>query len=87
MHLLYPLKTPLYNNCKIIIATMKNRIVHGVAGLFIVMSLLLAHFVNINWLWITAFVGLNLFQSSITCFCPLEKILDYVGVGKEEKIN
>lgn len=64
---------------------MKARIVHGVAGIFILTSLTLAYFVNIHWLWMTAFVGLNLFQSSITCFCPLEKILDYAGVGKWEK--
>ena len=66
---------------------MTTRIVHGVAGLFIVESLLLSHFVNINWLWMTAFVGLNLFQSSITRFCPLEKILEYAGVPRENKKN
>ena len=39
---------------------MKNRIVRGVAGTFIIISLLLATYVNINWLWFTAFVGANL---------------------------
>ena len=32
------------------------------AGSFILISLALAHWVNINWLWFTAFVGVNLFQ-------------------------
>lgn len=61
---------------------MKTRIVHGVAGIFIIVSVMLAHFVNVHWLWMTMFVGLNLFQSSISHFCPLEKILDYAGVGE-----
>ncbi len=67
---------------------MKERIVRAVAGIFILSSILLAWFVNINWLFMTAFVGLNLFQSSFTKFCPLEIILDKAGVtakkGKEK---
>jgi hypothetical protein len=46
--------------------------------------LALAHFVNTNWLWLAVFVGVNLLQSAFTKFCPLEKILDAVGVeGKD----
>lgn len=65
---------------------MKERIVRAVAGIFVISSILLAYFVNINWLFMTAFVGLNLFQSSFTKFCPLEIILDKAGVksGKEK---
>lgn len=59
---------------------MKERIVRGVAGLFILISLILSYFVNINWLWLAVFVGANLLQSSITKFCPLEKILNAFGV-------
>ncbi|MDW7693095.1 DUF2892 domain-containing protein [Flammeovirgaceae bacterium SG7u.111] len=59
---------------------MKNRIVRGVAGIFILASLLLAIYVNIHWLWLTAFVGINLFQSSLTKWCLLEDILKTVGV-------
>ena len=58
---------------------MKNRIVRGVAGSFILISLLLAVYVNINWLWFTAFVGANLFQSSLTKWCLLEDILKKFG--------
>ena len=44
-------------------------------------SLALAHWVNPNWLWFTAFVGANLFQSGITRWCLMEKILQKLGVG------
>ena len=40
------------------------------AGTFILASLLLAHYHSPNWLWLTAFVGFNLLQSSFTNFCP-----------------
>lgn len=59
---------------------MKNRIVRAVAGAFILISLLLAIYVNINWLWFTAFVGVNLLQSSFTKWCLLEDILSKFGV-------
>ncbi|MFZ3274728.1 MAG: DUF2892 domain-containing protein [Lutibacter sp.] len=58
---------------------MKNRLVKGIAGAFILISLLLAIKVNINWLWFTTFVGANLLQSSITKWCLLEKILGKLG--------
>ena len=59
---------------------MKNRIVRGVAGTFILASLLLAVYVNINWLWFTAFVGANLLQSSLTKWCLMDTILEKLGV-------
>jgi len=58
---------------------MRDRIVRGVAGAFIIISLLLAIYVNINWLWFTAFVGANLFQSSITKWCLMNDILKKIG--------
>ena len=57
-----------------------ERIVRIVAGTFVVASLLLAHFHSQNWLWVTGFVGLNLFQSGFTQFCPLFNILKKMGV-------
>ncbi|GAA4280974.1 YgaP family membrane protein [Gaetbulibacter aestuarii] len=57
---------------------MKNRIVRGIAGTFILVSLLLAIYVNINWLWFTAFVGANLLQSSLTKWCLMDTILEKV---------
>jgi len=51
------------------------------AGTFILVSLVLAHYHSRYWLWFTAFVGLNLLQSSFTNFCPLEVILKKLAVG------
>lgn len=56
-------------------------LIRRVAGLFILASLALAHYHSAHWLWFTAFVGLNLFQSSFTNFCPLEIVLRKLGFG------
>jgi hypothetical protein len=53
------------------------------AGIFVLGSLLLAHYHSSHWLWLTTFVGVNLLQSSFTNFCPLEMILKKLGAGKE----
>jgi hypothetical protein len=45
------------------------------AGAVILVSLVLAVTVSLNWLWLTAFVGANLFQSGFTGICPLASIL------------
>ncbi len=55
------------------------------AGMFVLISLALGAqaspvFHSANWLWFTAFVGLNLFQSGFTGFCPLEKILQKIDL-------
>jgi hypothetical protein len=50
------------------------------AGFFVLASLALAVFVSPHFLWFTAFVGLNLFQSGFTRLCPLESILRRLGV-------
>lgn len=57
-----------------------DRILRMVAGLFVLLSLALAHFVHPNWLWFTAFVGANLLQSAFTNWCPLMTILRKLGV-------
>ncbi|MGZ8160868.1 MAG: YgaP family membrane protein [Methylobacter sp.] len=56
-----------------------DRVVMAVAGSFILLSLALAHFHSQNWLWFTAFVGANLFQSAFTGFCPMAMILKKLG--------
>lgn len=58
-----------------------DRIIRRFAGVFILASIALAMFVDTRWYWFTAFVGLNLLQSSFTNFCPLEKILGYFGLA------
>ncbi len=62
-----------------------ERWVRAFAGTFILISLLLAHYHSPYWLWFTAFVGANLLQSAFTNFCPLEKILIRLGVGRHEE--
>lgn len=59
---------------------MKERIVRAVAGSLVLMSIVLTNTVNINWIWLAVFVGVNLLQSSFTKYCPLEKILGFAGV-------
>ena len=62
---------------------MINKYIRAIAGTFILISLLLAVYVNINFLWFTAFVGANLLQSSFTSWCLMEKILRKIGVREE----
>lgn len=62
---------------------MINRYIHAIAGTFIIISVLLAIYVNINWLWFTAFVGLNLLQSAFTQWCLLGDILKKLGVKND----
>jgi hypothetical protein len=50
-------------------------IIRRFAGVFVLVSLALGWWVNPLWFLFIAFVGLNLLQSSITGFCPLERIL------------
>ncbi|MDE1924141.1 MAG: DUF2892 domain-containing protein [Gammaproteobacteria bacterium] len=57
-----------------------DRLVMRFAGLFVLASVVLAHYVSADWLWVTAFVGANLFQSSFTGFCPLAIVLKRLGV-------
>ncbi len=59
-----------------------ERYIRLIAGSLILISLALAHWVNINWLWFTAFVGVNLFQSAITRWCLMEDILVKLGIAK-----
>ncbi len=66
---------------------MRTRIIHAVAGTFILISLLMAIYVNIHWLWFTAFVGANLFQSSLTNWCLMDTILKRLGVENEPNEN
>ena len=59
---------------------MKERIVRTVAGSMVLLSVIMSQLHSMNWLWLTAFVGFNLLQSSITRFCPLEWGLKKFGV-------
>jgi len=63
-----------------------ERYIRIMAGFMILLSLGLAHFSGqvdlseVSWLWFTAFIGLNIFQSGFTGFCPPEILLKKLGV-------
>jgi hypothetical protein len=57
-----------------------ERALRLIAGILLLASLALAHYVNGNWLWFSAFIGLNLFQSGITNWCPMIPMLRKAGL-------
>ena len=59
-----------------------DRAVMAFAGVMILISVALTQLVSPWWWLLTAFVGLNLLQSSITGFCPAAMILRKLGVGE-----
>jgi hypothetical protein len=59
-----------------------ERYIRAIAGSFVLISLLLAHYVHPYWLWFTAFVGANLLQSAFTRWCLMEQILASLGVAE-----
>jgi disulfide bond formation protein DsbB len=63
-----------------------DRYVRIFAGAFILISLLLSVYHSQNWLWFTAFVGANLFQSGFSRFCPMEIFLKKLGVKEAHQL-
>jgi hypothetical protein len=57
-----------------------ERALRLMAGAVILVSVALAHYVSIYWLWLTAFVGLNLLQSAFTNWCPAMTIFRLMGM-------
>jgi disulfide bond formation protein DsbB len=57
------------------------------AGAIILLSLGLAHYVSHHWLWLTAFVGLNLLQSGFTNWCPAMAIFRTMGLKDAPRPN
>jgi hypothetical protein len=58
----------------------KNEALRLIAGTFVLLSLALGYWVNPAWYLFTAFVGLNLFQSAFTKWCPMMWLLDKLGL-------
>ena len=54
-----------------------------IAGAFVIASVLLGMYVHPYFLWFTVFVGLNLFQSAFTRWCPMMSILRRAGVADQ----
>ena len=59
---------------------MREKIIRAFAGTMVLISVTLALTVHIYWLGLAGFVGFNLLQSSVSGFCPLQKILTKLGV-------
>ncbi|MFA4892404.1 DUF2892 domain-containing protein [Brevundimonas sp.] len=57
-----------------------DRAVMMFAGLMVLVSVALAHWVHPAWVWLTVFVGLNLMQASVTGFCPAAMLFRRLGV-------
>ncbi|MCE5266097.1 MAG: DUF2892 domain-containing protein [Deltaproteobacteria bacterium] len=57
--------------------------VRAIAGSFVLISVLLAYFHSLYWLFFTAFVGLNLLQSAFTKWCLMENFLEKLGVPRD----
>ena len=60
----------------------REMIIRGIAGTFVLGSLALGTWVSPYWFLFTAFVGLNLLQSSVTGWCLMEDILRKVNIGR-----
>ncbi|MEJ5169535.1 MAG: DUF2892 domain-containing protein [Fimbriimonadales bacterium] len=61
-----------------------DRFVMAFAGTMVLLSVVLAATVHPNWLFLTAFVGLNLLQAAFTRFCPLASLLRKLGLKPGE---
>lgn len=57
-----------------------ERGVRLIAGVMVLLSLALAHFFSLYWLWLTVFVGANLLQSAFTNWCPAMDFLRRMGL-------
>ncbi len=58
-----------------------DRALRLIAGAFVFASVMLGMFVHPNFYWFTGFVGLNLFQSAFTNWCPMMAILRKAGLS------
>ena len=62
---------------------------HGVeafAGFMVLLSVALTHWVHPGFVWLTVFVGANLFQQAFTGFCPAAKMLRRLGLKPEREL-
>lgn len=64
-----------------------ERSIFAFAGFMVLLSLMLTTLVHHNFIWLTAFVGANLFQSAFTGFCPAAMIMKKLGMKSEAEIE
>ena len=63
-----------------------ERIVSAFAGFMVLLSVLLTQFVHPGFIWLTVFVGANLFQQSFTGFCPAAMVMRKLGARSEREL-
>lgn len=63
-----------------------DRALRMIAGAVVLISLALGYWVSGYWYWLTAFVGLNLFQSAFTNWCPMMVVLRKIGLPEPGRI-
>jgi len=59
-----------------------ERTLRGIAGFFVLLSVALAFWHSPKWLYFTTFVGLNLFQSAFTNWCPMMAVLRKINAQR-----
>ncbi|MCI2284654.1 DUF2892 domain-containing protein [Colwellia sp. MSW7] len=62
-----------------------NEALRLIAGIMILISLLLTHYHSANWVWFTAFIGVNLLQSSFSKWCLMMSILKKLGLKESHE--
>lgn len=60
--------------------------VEAFAGFMVLLSVALTYFVHPAFVWLTVFVGANLFQQSFTGFCPAAMVMRKLGVRSEKEL-
>jgi Zn-dependent protease len=64
-----------------------DRLVLAFAGSMILLSLVLSQVHSIYWLFVTAFIGINMLQAAFTGFCPLARVLKNLGLKPGPAFN
>jgi hypothetical protein len=62
-----------------------ERSIMAFAGFMVLLSLALTYFVHPYFVWLTVFVGANLFQSAFTGFCPAAMVMRKLGIKSERE--
>ncbi len=63
-----------------------EKVVAAFAGFMVLLSVVLTVYVHENFMWLTVFVGANLFQQSFTGFCPAAIVMQKFGIKTEKQL-
>jgi hypothetical protein len=63
-----------------------ERSVEAFAGFMVLLSVALTYFVHPWFVWLTVFVGANLFQQAFTGFCPAAMVMRKLGIRSEKEL-